>query len=122
VSKTLRQLRIRYEPFGVHRQLSEHRLAYLLWRYLGRHRGFRARTPLRASAKSQRFTVGGMRASNARLRRWEPDEDKQLREMVEAGKSITMMALRLKRTEMAVRGRLGTLKVSLQKVRRRPGS
>jgi hypothetical protein len=28
------------------------------------------------------------------------DEDKQLREMVEAGKSVTMMALRLKRTEM----------------------
>jgi hypothetical protein len=63
-----------------------------------------------------------MRASNARLRRWEPDEDKQLREMVEAGKSVTMMALRLKRTEMAVRGRLGTLKVSLQKVGRRPRS
>jgi hypothetical protein len=42
-------------------------------------------------------------------RRWAPDEDKQLREMVEemveAGKSVTMMALRLKRTEMAVRGR-----------------
>ena len=60
-------------------------------------------------------------AKNARLRRWEPDEDKQLREMVEAGKSVTLMALRLKRTEMAVRGRLGTLKVSLRKVGHRPG-
>jgi hypothetical protein len=34
-------------------------------------------------------------AKNARLRRWEPDEDKQLREMVEAGTSVTMIALRL---------------------------
>jgi hypothetical protein len=47
-------------------------------------------------------------------RRWAPEEDKQLREMVEAGKSVTMMALRLKRTEMAVRGRLSILKVSLK--------
>src|SRR5207249_4996262 len=46
-----RPLRIRYDPFGVHRQLSEHRLAYLLWRYLGRHRQFRACRPVRASAK-----------------------------------------------------------------------
>ena len=60
-----------------------------------------------------------MSARNRR-RLWEPDEDKQLREMVEAGKSVTLMALRLKRTEMAVRGRLGT-KVSLRKVGHRPG-
>jgi hypothetical protein len=51
VSKTLRRLRIRYEPFGVRRQLSEHRLAYILWRYL--ERWFRACRPLRASAKKQ---------------------------------------------------------------------
>jgi hypothetical protein len=55
----------------------------------------------------------------ARHRPWEPEEDKQLREMAEAGKTITMIALRLKRTVTAVRGRLGILKVSLRKVGRR---
>jgi hypothetical protein len=53
-------------------------------------------------------------------RPWEPEEEKQLREMVEAGKTITMIALRLKRTVTAVRGRLGILKVSLGKVGRSP--
>ena len=57
-----------------------------------------------------------MSASSARLRRWGPDEDKQLREMVEAGKSPTMMALRLKRTVGAVRGRLTVLRISVRKV------
>jgi hypothetical protein len=49
---------------------------------------------------------------NAR-RLWNPEEEKQLRQMVEAGKSITMMALRFKRTITAVRTRLGILKISL---------
>jgi hypothetical protein len=49
---------------------------------------------------------------NAR-RIWEPEENKQPREMVEAGKSPTMIALRLKRTEMAVRQRY-LLKVHLR--------
>ena len=53
-------------------------------------------------------------------RPWEPEEERQLREMAEAGKTITMIALRLKRTVTAVRGRLGILKVSLGKVGRRP--
>ena len=53
-------------------------------------------------------------------RPWKPEEDGQLREMAEAGKNITMIALRLKRTVTAVRGRLGILKVSLGKVGRRP--
>jgi hypothetical protein len=57
-----------------------------------------------------------MSAKKARLRRWEPDEDKQLREMVEAGKSPMMIALRLKRTEMAVRGRLTVLRITIRKV------
>ena len=56
---------------------------------------------------------------NAR-RPWDPEEEKQLREMAEAGKSIIMMALRLKRTITAVRGRLGILKISLHKVGRSP--
>jgi hypothetical protein len=46
--------------------------------------------------------------------RWTGEEDRQLREMVEAGKSVTIMALRLKRTETAVRGRLSVLKISLK--------
>ena len=52
-------------------------------------------------------------AQNAR-RIWEPEEDNQLREMAEAGTSVTMMALRLKRTEMALRQRLHTLKIHLR--------
>ena len=53
-------------------------------------------------------------------RPWDPEEEKHLREMVEAGKTITIIALKLKRTITAVRGRLGILKVSLRKVGRRP--
>jgi hypothetical protein len=53
-------------------------------------------------------------------RPWEPEEEKQLREMVEAGKTITIISLRLKRTVTAVRGRLGILKISLGKVGRHP--
>ena len=56
-----------------------------------------------------------MSARNRR-RRWEPDEDKQLREMVEAGKNPTMIALRLKRTVGAVRGRLTVLRITIRKV------
>jgi hypothetical protein len=52
-------------------------------------------------------------AQNAK-RIWEPQHDKQLREMAEAGKSVTMMALRLKRTEMALRQRLHTLQIHLR--------
>ena len=53
-------------------------------------------------------------------RLWQPEEEKQLREMVDAGKTIAMISLRLKRTVTAVRGRLGILKISLGKVGRRP--
>jgi hypothetical protein len=42
------------------RQLSEHRLAYILWRYLGRW--YRARRTLRASAKSRRPAAVGSNA------------------------------------------------------------
>ncbi len=56
----------------------------------------------------------------SRKRPWEPEEEKQLREMAEAGKTITMIALRLKRTVTADRGRLSILKVSLHKVGRSP--
>ena len=60
-----------------------------------------------------------LRKKNAR-RPWEPEEEKQLREMAEAGKTITIISLKLKRTVTAVRDRLGILKVSLHKVGRRP--
>ena len=60
-----------------------------------------------------------MRKKNAR-RPWEPEEEKQLREMAEAGKTITIMALKLKRTVTAVRGRLSILKISLHKLGRLP--
>ena len=53
-------------------------------------------------------------AKNAR-RPWEPEEDKQLRDMVEAGKSVTIIALKLKRTVLAVRARLSILKISVRK-------
>jgi hypothetical protein len=56
----------------------------------------------------------------SRKRPWEPEEEKQLREMAEAGKTITMIALRLKRTVTAVCGRLSILKVSLHKAGRSP--
>jgi hypothetical protein len=56
-----------------------------------------------------------MSARNHR-RLWEPEEDKQLREMVEAGKSPRMIALRLKRTVGAVRGRLAILRITIRKV------
>jgi hypothetical protein len=58
-----------------------------------------------------------MSARNRR-RFWEPDEDKQLREMVEAGKSPAMIALRLKRTVAAVRGRLTVLRITARRVQR----
>jgi hypothetical protein len=51
-------------------------------------------------------------------RPWQPDEERQLREMVEAGKTITSISLRLKRTVTAVRGRLGILKISVGKIGR----
>ena len=53
-------------------------------------------------------------------RPWEPEEEKQLREMAEAGKTITIIALKLKRTVIAVRGRLSILKISLHKLGQLP--
>ena len=47
-------------------------------------------------------------------RPWTGEEDRQLREMVEAKKSVTIMALRLKRTEVAIRNRLSVLKLSMR--------
>jgi hypothetical protein len=55
--------------------------------------------------------LGAKRAN----RSWAPEEDKQLREMLEAGKSVTIVALRLKRTVLAVRSRVSALKISVRR-------
>jgi hypothetical protein len=51
-------------------------------------------------------------AQNSR-RPWEPEDDKQLQEMAEAGKRIITIALKLKRTVKAVRARLSILGISI---------
>jgi hypothetical protein len=53
-------------------------------------------------------------------RPWGPEEDKLLREMVEAGKSVTLMALRHRRTEEAIRQRLHVLDIHLRDDRKNP--
>jgi hypothetical protein len=55
-----------------------------------------------------------MRPRKQARRRWEPEEEQQLRQMAEAGKRVTTMALRPKRTTMAVRQRLHILKIHLR--------
>jgi hypothetical protein len=56
-------------------------------------------------------------ARNAK-RPWKPEEDEQLRNMAEAGKSIFIIALKLKRTVSAVRGRASILKASIRGARK----
>jgi hypothetical protein len=51
-------------------------------------------------------------AQNARSP-WEPEDDKQLREMAEAGKRAITIALKLKRTVKAVRARSSILRISI---------
>ena len=46
---------------------------------------------------------------------WASEEDEQLKKMADAGKSVTLIALRLKRTEMAVRGRMRILRIPVRK-------
>ena len=52
-------------------------------------------------------------APNAK-RPWEPEEEQQLRRLVDAGKSVMLIALRLRRTQQAVRQRLTILKISVR--------
>jgi hypothetical protein len=51
-------------------------------------------------------------AQNARSP-WEREDDKQLREMAEAGKRAITIALKLKRTVKAVRARSSILRISI---------
>jgi len=55
-----------------------------------------------------------------RRRHWTPEEDQRLRELIEAGKSLTLIVARLKRTEMAVRQRLHILKIHLREDKKNP--
>jgi len=55
-----------------------------------------------------------MRPRKQARRSWQTDEEQQLRQMAEAGKRVTIMALRPKRTTMAVRQRLHILKIHLR--------
>jgi hypothetical protein len=59
--------------------------------------------------------------TNAR-RTWEPEEDTELREMAKAGKSVTMIAHRLKRTVFAVRRRSSLLDVSFRELNQKKSS
>ncbi len=55
-----------------------------------------------------------MRPRKQARRSWQPEEEQQLRQMAEAGKRVTIMALRPKRTTVAVRQRLHILKIHLR--------
>jgi hypothetical protein len=46
-------------------------------------------------------------------RPWEPGDDKQLREMAEAGNRVITIALKLKRMVKAVRARPSILRISI---------
>jgi hypothetical protein len=50
-------------------------------------------------------------------RPWTSEEDQQLRQRGESGKSFTSIMARLKRTEMALRQRLQVLKIGLRESR-----
>jgi hypothetical protein len=53
-----------------------------------------------------------LRAQNTG-RPWEPEDDKQLREMAAAGKRVITIALKLKRTVKAIRARSSILRISI---------
>jgi DNA invertase Pin-like site-specific DNA recombinase len=59
------------------------------------------------------------KAKNLR-RHWTPEEDQQLRELIEAGKSLTLIVARLDRTKMAVQHRLQVLKIHLREDKKNP--
>ena len=60
-----------------------------------------------------------MSALKNKRRIWEPDEVEQLREMARAGKSPTLIALRLKRRVGAVKARLTILGLPVRSERAR---
>ena len=62
---------------------------------------------------TNRQRVARNKMISASQSRWGPEQDDQLRRLVQSGKTVRMIALRVKRTEMAVRSRLTKLKVSL---------
>jgi hypothetical protein len=50
--------------------------------------------------------------------KWTPEEDRQLKTLVEANTSIHLVAVKLKRSVFAVRTRASLLKVSCRRTRR----
>ena len=66
---------------------------------------------VRQGVRRHEFTMG------RNLRRlWTPDEDELLRKLIEAKKSLGLIAAKLKRSTMAVRGRASILKISVKKI------
>jgi hypothetical protein len=53
-------------------------------------------------------------------RHWTSEEDQQLRQMIESGKSFNSIMARLKRTGLAVRKRMQLLKIGLRENKKNP--
>ena len=53
-----------------------------------------------------------------RSNKWTPEEDERLKTLVEANTSIHLVAVKLKRSVVAVRSRASLLKVSCRRTRR----
>jgi hypothetical protein len=50
-------------------------------------------------------------------RPWTPDDDKQLRTLLESGTSKTLVAAKLKRTVSAIEARVSIIKIRLREIR-----
>jgi hypothetical protein len=53
-----------------------------------------------------------------RSNKWTPEEDERLKTLLEANTSILLVAVKLKRSVVAVRTRASLLKISLRRTRR----
>jgi hypothetical protein len=50
-------------------------------------------------------------------RPWTPDDDKQLRTLLESGTSKTLVAAKLKRTVSAIEARVSIIKIPLREIK-----
>jgi hypothetical protein len=50
-------------------------------------------------------------------RPWTPDDDKQLRTLLESGTSKTLVAAKLKRTVSAIEARVSVIKIPLREIK-----
>ena len=55
-------------------------------------------------------------------RPWTPDDDNQLRTLLESGTSKTLVAAKLKRTVSAIEARVSIIKIPLREIKLRKGS